>query len=178
MYSISNAYGDRVEKVHYVHHVHRSATPRGPMQALAGFSLRSLTLPAITKRYCLRPGCSQKTEASYCEQHKQRERPRQSAARRGYDRRWRRFRLWYLARNPLCESCKAKTPPLLLGATDVDHVVPLACGGGRYDLSNLQALCRRCHQQKTSQQTANRKIINPRRRPMGGVGQISGGETS
>ena len=33
---------------------------------------------------------------------------------------------------------------------EVDHIAPLKAGGAPYDLDNLQALCRRCHIQKTA----------------------------
>ena len=134
--------------------------------------LRETVCPRPLNDTACAPGCNQQTDGGYCGKHKRRERPRETAARRGYDRRWRRFREWYLAQNPLCKACGAKTPPLFVGATDVDHVVPLACGGPQYELSNLQPLCKRCHGQKSRQQTANRKIINPRPQP-GGVGPIS-----
>ncbi len=49
-----------------------------------------------------------------------------------------------------------RTPPLFTGARDVDHVVPLRDGGAQYELSNLQPLCRRCHQQKTNRETRER----------------------
>lgn len=79
---------------------------------------------------------------------------RPSAARRGYDRRWRKVRKKKLALDPLCEHCKlrGRTTP----ATDVDHVVPLNRGGAGYAMSNLQSLCRSCHNRKTRSQHENR----------------------
>lgn len=70
--------------------------------------------------------------------------PRPSAAARGYGRRWRRLRAWYLARHPICELAGCLDP-----ATDVDHIVAKARGGGD-ELNNLQALCHRHHSQKTA----------------------------
>jgi 5-methylcytosine-specific restriction protein A len=35
-------------------------------------------------------------------------------------------------------------------ATDVDHVIPLAEGGERYDWDNLASLCKQHHDEKTT----------------------------
>lgn len=35
------------------------------------------------------------------------------------------------------------------GRLDCDHIKPLAFGGAAYDMGNLQALCKRCHIEKT-----------------------------
>lgn len=54
-----------------------------------------------------------------------------------------------LRREPLCRRClKAgiKTP-----ATDRDHIVPKRAGGRDAD-SNLQSLCKACHNHKTAQE--------------------------
>ena len=68
---------------------------------------------------------------------------RGSAARRGYDHRWRRLRRWFLARHPLCTACleAGRTTP----AAHVHHVKPLRSGGERFDPGNLMALCGSCH---------------------------------
>jgi len=68
----------------------------------------------------------------------------QNSAARGYDRRWRKARLNYLAKHPVCVSCG-------YGATVVDHIVPHR--GDKqlfWDVSNWQALCERCHNRKTA----------------------------
>jgi 5-methylcytosine-specific restriction protein A len=39
----------------------------------------------------------------------------------------------------------------------VDHIVPVVCGGGACDLSNLQTLCTGCHRKKTKEQEAARR---------------------
>lgn len=58
---------------------------------------------------CNEPGCPTLTREGYCEQHK-REKPaydryRESAARRGYDSKWRKARWEYLSKYPFCASC-------------------------------------------------------------------------
>jgi 5-methylcytosine-specific restriction enzyme A len=78
-------------------------------------------------------------------------RQRPSAARRGYDARWRRARRSYLARHPLCVRCLVQGR--VVPATVVDHVVPHR-GGQRlfWDQANWAALCKRCHDGKTARE--------------------------
>jgi 5-methylcytosine-specific restriction protein A len=79
------------------------------------------------------------------------DRQRPSAARRGYGPRWRRARAAYLARHPLCVPCEAAGR--LEPATVVDHVVPHR--GDEilfWDERNWQALCKPCHDAKTTRQ--------------------------
>jgi 5-methylcytosine-specific restriction protein A len=69
-------------------------------------------------------------------------RRRGSAASRGYGSRWRRLRRMILNRQPICARCPA-------AATEVDHIMPRAAGGGDDD-ANLQGLCKSCHSAKTA----------------------------
>jgi 5-methylcytosine-specific restriction protein A len=70
---------------------------------------------------------------------------RGTSAERGYDAAWRRFRLWFLHRYPICADC------LTVAATDVHHVEKLK---DRPDLrlteSNCSGLCGRCHKIRTA----------------------------
>jgi 5-methylcytosine-specific restriction enzyme A len=61
---------------------------------------------------------------------------------------WQAIRRRHLARQPLCEGCSGVVP-----ATEVDHIVPIKSGGAKRDPSNLQSLCRPCHQEKTRAET-------------------------
>ena len=73
---------------------------------------------------------------------------RASAAERGYDTEWNRFAAQYRYDNPLCVLCYAKGITRIAEA--VDHIIKLTLAPHRkYDLSNLQALCRECHRVKT-----------------------------
>ena len=72
---------------------------------------------------------------------------RAKTAQRGYDAAWRKVRLVKLAEDPLCEQCKRKG--LLKLAEEVDHIIPIADGGERLELNNLQSLCKSCHSRKT-----------------------------
>lgn len=73
------------------------------------------------------------------------DRPNRDA--RGYDRAWKRLRLWFLKRNPMCCHPGCDQP-----ATVVDHRTAIASGGARMDPANLQALCATHHGQKTVRQ--------------------------
>jgi len=75
---------------------------------------------------------------------------RPSATRRGYGETWRRYRRWYLDQHPVCKLCGK-------GATEVDHIRPLAHGGAKYELDNLQSLCKSCHSRKTSAEKTGRQ---------------------
>jgi HNH endonuclease len=59
---------------------------------------------------------------------------------------WQTLRAQVLGEEATCRRCPAP-------ATHVDHIVPLARGGSR-DRSNLQALCRPCHEAKTVAESA------------------------
>lgn len=78
--------------------------------------------------------------------------PRASAARRGYDRNWRRERETYLAAHPVCVQCEAAGRVVL--ATVVDHIQPHQgqTDPKFWDRTNWQALCKPCHDRKTARE--------------------------
>jgi 5-methylcytosine-specific restriction protein A len=81
--------------------------------------------------------------------HPRHQGPRPSAARRGYDARWRKARLAFLHDHPFCSTCEKKG--VLQPATVVDHV--LAHRGNMtlfWDPDNWQGLCKECHNRKTA----------------------------
>ncbi|HUG08483.1 MAG TPA: HNH endonuclease signature motif containing protein [Acidimicrobiia bacterium] len=63
---------------------------------------------------------------------------------------WRRLRDRVLREEPNCRRCGAPS-------SDVDHIVPLADGGGFFDRENLQALCHPCHKVKTGVDNRRRR---------------------
>ena len=58
------------------------------------------------------------------------------------DKRWRRIRNAYIAKNPLCEVCKLEGR---LVSADVVHHIKELSQGGTHDERNLQSLCERHH---------------------------------
>jgi 5-methylcytosine-specific restriction protein A len=69
--------------------------------------------------------------------------------------RWRRLRVWWLARNPLCcdpfgiHDHQHNAAP----ASEVDHIVPRRTAPElALELTNLQSMCKSCHSRKTRQE--------------------------
>ncbi len=98
---------------------------------------------------CATHRCPNLTTARYCtdctapaRQASDARRP--SAARRGYDRAWRKLRARHLASNPDCSVPDCPNP-----ATDADHVVAITEGGPRLDATNLRSLCHPHHSKRT-----------------------------
>lgn len=67
---------------------------------------------------------------------------------------WRKLRLYYIKRNPLCVMCKEKN--IIKKADVVDHIKEVADGGNMWDYRNLQSLCDPHHRSKTSIAVHNR----------------------
>ena len=111
-------------------------------------------------RVCSKPGCPQLAEPgkTRCEEHQWREkpkrvepeqRPRPSAHRRGYGRKWREARAKFLAEHQWCVMCQRAGQEVK--ATVVDHIVPHK-GDWKvfWRRSNWQALCEHHHNSKTA----------------------------
>ncbi len=62
--------------------------------------------------------------------------------------RYRVLRRGYLARNPLCTSCKRTGR--ITAARELDHIKPIQWGGDFWEESNWQGLCVECHEAKTA----------------------------
>lgn len=101
---------------------------------------------------CSRVGCRNLTRGRYCADHIQEkhsyDRYRGTASQRGYDSQWRKARLGFLRKHPLCVDCLKADK--VEAATVVDHIEPHK---GDKELfwrrSNWQALCKSCHDAKT-----------------------------
>ncbi|GAC40847.1 HNH endonuclease signature motif containing protein [Paenibacillus popilliae] len=107
------------------------------------------------KKFCRKTGCNNLTTDIYCEAHKvsrySYDKHRESAAKRGYDHRWRKGRLKFLQKHPLCKHCFDAGK--LTGATVVDHILPHK--GDRklfWNRKNWQGLCDSCHSVKTAKE--------------------------
>uniref|UniRef100_A0A6M3KC53 Putative homing endonuclease n=2 Tax=viral metagenome TaxID=1070528 RepID=A0A6M3KC53_9ZZZZ len=107
-------------------------------------------MPSTPNRPCAHPGCATfRTDGPWCAAHaparvrvkpdgEMRVERRGTSTQRGYDRRWRDFRVWFLGRHPVCEVCGRV-------ATMVHHKRPLRFGGDKRAEENSQALCWTCH---------------------------------
>lgn len=67
---------------------------------------------------------------------------------------WKLARAEVMDKRPLCAECLKRGVETM--GTDADHVVPLEQGGAPFAVSNIQALCRKCHQAKTAKENRNR----------------------
>jgi 5-methylcytosine-specific restriction protein A len=109
-------------------------------------------------RVCAEPGCPQlvppgPTRCPKCQAELDRKRyarqdaERPSAAARGYDERHREWRAKILKRDPVCVKCKAVPSKV------ADHIKPIREGGKRFQMSNGQGMCERCHNQKRQEES-------------------------
>jgi 5-methylcytosine-specific restriction protein A len=84
-----------------------------------------------------------------------------SRHKRGYGRQHVRLRAQLLAQEPLCRLCAQKNPPRVTAATIADHIVPIAKGGAVHDITNMQPVCKPCHDEKSLRDQG--KTYRPRR---------------
>ncbi|MCY9543375.1 HNH endonuclease [Paenibacillus alvei] len=122
------------------------------------FTIKRCILVGLSpKKPCKKPGCGELTREGFCSEHAKSARKydcvRESSSKRGYGRRWRKYREDYLARHPLCvcDECRRKVVPL--PADVVDHIQPHK---GDYKLfwnpKNHQPMNKRCHDKKTARE--------------------------
>lgn len=117
-------------------------------------------MPRQAKRPCREPRCVALVEGGgYCDQHKrvhkhQLDGSRGSAASRGYGRAWREASAAFLRAHPLCQCDECQEGKLRATPSEVtDHRVPHR-GDERlfWDVSNWQAMSKRCHDRKTARE--------------------------
>ena len=63
-------------------------------------------------------------------------------------RAWRKVSKNNLDKNPLCVRCEDEGKTMK--ATVTDHKIPINLGGDKYKETNLQSLCTKCHNSKSS----------------------------
>lgn len=87
---------------------------------------------------------------------------------------FRQLRERILSSEPLCRPCQRQGVDS--AAEQLDHIKALADGGDPYAHSNLQPICRPCHQRKSAwemrrrTERKDRKIVDLRGRPRGTAG--------
>lgn len=118
-----------------------------------------LLMPTSPPIACSSPGCPGRRQAgepcATCgkggkrEARKRHDEHRGSAAMRGYDWQWQKFRKVYLAEHPLCVDCEAAG--IVAAATDIHHVQKLATHPElKYEAENLMPLCKHHHDTRTA----------------------------
>lgn len=117
-------------------------------------------------RPCRHPGCQELTRDGYCSKHK----PRRAARRESAEwHGWYSLSVWtddlrptQLLAEPWCRECAKRG--IRTWATVVDHVEPHCGDWARFiDRSNLQSLCKRCHDRKTALEQAEKRRGKTRR---------------
>lgn len=109
------------------------------------------------KSPCRHPGCAKLLDhPGYCDAHRKAVFKAQKKVvtidyaerNRFYQRKaWKDARSAQLQCEPLCRHHRKKGK--LVEATHVDHIKAIEFGGDAFDSSNLQSLCKSCHESKT-----------------------------
>lgn len=107
-------------------------------------------MPQRPKTPCREPGCpglvDRPEHLGRCASHRNLyDKRRGSSASRGYGAAWRKLRAQVIKQEPLCRRCRRAN------TTTVDHILPKELGGTDAR-SNLQGLCKACHDIKTAQE--------------------------
>lgn len=127
-------------------------------------------MPTAPPHVCSQYGCRELIPRGQgrCKVHARQERQdydrgRGTAAERGYDARWRKYRLAYLRCHPLCVACLGLGR--VAAATQIDHTQPVQGPDDPlfWQESNHQALCELCHSKKTIAESGWNKGKNKQR---------------
>ncbi len=120
-------------------------------------------MPSRLPKACRQPYCSSTTtdKSGYCDKHRKVQsgwgrwqRDRGNRHQRGYGTAWDKLRAEILKRdNHLCQEHLRRGIPKQ--GRHVDHIISKA-NGGTDDPSNLQTLCKPCHEAKTSTERAGK----------------------
>lgn len=106
-------------------------------------------MPRRPQRPCSYPGCPNRCDGQYCEEHAKQMNHRYNKfvrpadSNKKYGRAWREMRKRYATAHPLCEMCLKEGR--LTPVEEVHHIVPVSRGGSNNDFSNLMSLCQSCH---------------------------------
>lgn len=104
-------------------------------------------------RACSKAGCPNTTDRGLCATHRALipEKPRTTAHDRGYDSRWKKARVGFLAKHPFCECPDHKGKLDAPKADTVDHVIPHKGDPALFwDRSNWRPSTRACNSRKAA----------------------------
>lgn len=106
---------------------------------------------------CSAPGCATLVAGGRCALHPRQMPPRERQPIHGSSR-WRRLSLAFLGDHPLCIGYPRDAHGAYPTMSEVaDHVIPVRERSDlQWDVTNLQPLCRECHQRKTADEQAGR----------------------
>lgn len=110
-------------------------------------------MPTSAPHACAQPGCGALvlTGRARCHSHeRKRDAERGTAQQRGYDSKWRAYRIAFLREHPLC--CLCELAGRVEPATVVDHIV--AHKGAQqlfWDPTNHRSVCKTHHDQRTDE---------------------------
>lgn len=112
-------------------------------------------MPKSKRSPCSFPTCMRLTYESRCDLHKTKRqyRPKTGEAAKRHsmynNRIWRSMRKVKLLNEPLCAECERRGITKL--ANVVDHIIPHRGNHALFqDETNLQSLCKKCHDKKTA----------------------------
>ncbi len=117
-------------------------------------------MPYRSATPCRYPSCrALAANIGYCIEHskeikRQIDDRRGSPAERGYDTRWIKYRMLFLARHPFCNGRFKDGSMCNHPANEVDHIQRVAGPDDPlfWDEDNHQALCKACHSRKTARE--------------------------
>ena len=119
-------------------------------------------MPMSPLKPCRYSMCPTLTRNGYCERHKK----DYNKSKRNTNEwsswystsRWRKARLLFLTRNPLCNECGKEGR--LISANVVDHIIDHKGDLNKFwDINNWQSLCKRCHDKKTINTNLNKDKV-------------------
>lgn len=108
-------------------------------------------MPDRLNRFCVVANCPRFSVlgSSYCQLHRNQQsgERRESASRRGYDRRHQLWRKIVIARHPICTGCGERLSAVGDHIRDLDTFAP--SDPAAWNLENGTGLCVSCHGQKS-----------------------------
>ena len=111
-------------------------------------------------KLCNYPGCTEwiPKNDKYCHKHKQPARKTYKNDKFYNSSAWRKLQRYHMAKQPYCVECMKQG--IVRRGEIVDHIKEINDGGEKLADSNLQTLCRTCHNRKTALERRKRALNN------------------